>query len=96
MTEILQFHIEYVALKISKIIGVIARLRHFVSLYTLLNIYRSLIFPYMSNNLAAWGQATETHLQKVLVLPKRVLLSSSFFFFFSEPRGHVPHKYDLW
>ena len=51
---------EYVALKISKIIGVIARLRHFVPLYTLLNIYRSLIFPYMSYGLPAWGQAAKT------------------------------------
>ena len=90
MTEILQFHIEYVALKISIIIGAIARLRHFVSLCTLLNIYRSLIFPYMSNGLAAWGQATKTHLQKVLVLPKHVLLSSSFFFFFLSPEDTSP------
>ena len=48
---------KYVALKISKII---ARLRHFVPLCTLLNIYRSLIFPYMSYGLAAWGQAAKT------------------------------------
>ena len=68
MTEILQFHIEYVALKISKIIGVIARLRRFVSLCSLLNIYHSLIFPNMTNGLAAWGQATKTRLQKVIVL----------------------------
>ena len=63
----------YVALKISKIIGVIARLRHFVPLCTLLNIYRSLIFPYMSYGLAAWGQAAKTHIDKLLVLQKRVL-----------------------
>ena len=64
-------HIEYVALKISKIIGVIARLWHFVPLCTLLNIYRSLIFPYMSYGLlAAWGEAGKTHLQKLLILQK--------------------------
>ena len=57
-----------VALKISRIIGVIARLRHFVPLCTLLSIYCSLIFPYMSYCLAAWGQAAKTHLQKLLVL----------------------------
>ena len=70
-----KFHIEYVALKISKIIGVIARLRLFVPLCTLLNIYHSLIFPYMSYGLATWGQAAKTHLQKLLVLhvQKRVL-----------------------
>ena len=56
-----KFHIEYVALKTSKIIGVIARLKHFVSLCTL-------IFPYMSYGLSAWGQAAKTHLQNLLVL----------------------------
>ena len=80
-----KFHIEYVALKISKIIGVIARLRHFVPLCTLLNIYRSLIFPYMSHGLAAWGQAAKTHLHKLLVLQKRVLR----LMYFSEPRAHT-------
>ena len=73
MTEILLFHIEYDALKISKIIGVIAHLRHFVSLCNLLNIYRSLIFPFMSYGLVAWGQAPKSHAQNVLVLQKCVL-----------------------
>ena len=81
-----QFHIEYVALKISKISGVIAHLRHFVPLCTLLNIYRSLIFPYMSYGLAAWGQAAKTHLQKLLVLQKRVLR----LMYFSEPAEDTP------
>jgi len=50
-----KFHIEYVALNISKIIGVIACLKHFVPLCTLSNIYHSLTFPYLSYGLAAWG-----------------------------------------
>ena len=33
----------------------------------------------MSNGLAAWGQATKTHLQKVLVLQKRALRLVYFF-----------------
>ena len=39
-------HIDFVSLKISKTIGILARLRHFVSTETLLMIYRSLILPY--------------------------------------------------
>ena len=80
-----KFHIEYVALKISRIIGVITCLRQFVPLCTLLNIYRSLIFSYMSYGLAAWGQAAKTHLQKLLVLQKRVHC----LMYFSEPRAHA-------
>ena len=97
-----KFHIEYVALKTSKIIGVIARLRHLVPLCTLLNIYSSLICPYLSYGLAAWGQVAKTHLQKRLVLLKRVHR----LMYFSEPRAHArrvfvyhlkysPHKYAL-
>ena len=41
-------HINYVALKISRIVGIIARLRHFVPTQTLLMIYRSLILPYLT------------------------------------------------
>ena len=65
-----KFLIEYVALEISKIIRVITRLRHFVPLCTFLNIYCSLIFPYMPW-LSCLGQAAKTHLQKLLVLQKR-------------------------
>ena len=75
-----KFHIEYIALKISKIIGAIARLGHFVPLCTLLNIYRSLIFPSLSYVLAAWGQAAKSHLQKLHVLQKRVDPSFNVFF----------------
>ena len=56
--------------KISKAVGIIARLRHFVPLSTLQNIYRSLILPYMSYGIVAWGQAAQVHL---LILQKRAL-----------------------
>ena len=82
-----KYHIDNVALKISRIIGVIARLRHLVPFTTLLSIYRSLILPYQSYGLAAWGQAAtcKSHLQIILVLQKRVLR----LMYFSEPRAHA-------
>ena len=39
-------HIEYITLKISKTVGLVAKLRHYVPLRTLLDIYQSLIVPY--------------------------------------------------
>ena len=50
-------HIDYNCSKISKIIGPIARLRHRVAFETLLEIYPSLIFPYMYCGIATWRQA---------------------------------------
>ena len=43
-----KYHISHVASKISRSIGVIAKLKHFVPRSNLLNIYRILIFPYIS------------------------------------------------
>ena len=51
-------HIDHIASKISKIVGIIARLRHHVPLNTLLQIYRSLIFPYTLYGVLVWGQAS--------------------------------------
>ena len=80
-----KYHTDNVALKISRIIGVFACLWHLVPFTTLLSIYRPLILPYLSYGLAAWGQAAKSHLQKILVLQKRVLR----LMYFSEPRAHA-------
>jgi len=77
--------IDSVALKISRIIGVIAHLRHFVPLITLLSIYRSLILPYLYYGLAAWGQAAKTQIQKILVIQKIALC----FMYLSKPRAYA-------
>ena len=63
-------HINYVALTISRNIGILSKLRHFVPPKTL---YNSLIFPYLSYGLVAWGQAAKTHLDKLLILKKRAV-----------------------
>ena len=49
-------------------------IRHLVTPFaTLLNIFRSLIEPYISYGLIAWGQAANIHLNKVLILQKCAL-----------------------
>ena len=77
-----KIHIDNVATKLSKTVGLIAKLRHFVPQHTLLNTYRALILPYLSYGLIVWGQASKTHLTKILSLPKKVLR-----FIFNLPTG---------
>ena len=50
-----KYHISYITSKISKTIGVIARLRLFVPSSTLLTLYRSLILPYLLCGLTLSG-----------------------------------------
>ena len=66
-------HINYIALKISRNIGIISRPRHFVPLKTLLSIYNSLSSPHISYGLIAWGQASKSHIEKILILQKRAV-----------------------
>ena len=66
-------HVTYISTKISKSLGILARLRHFVPSNTLLNMYQSLIQPYLSYDIAVWGQAARTNLERILVLQKCAL-----------------------
>ena len=80
-----KYHVDYIAVKISKIVGVISRLRHFVPFCTLRCIYQSLILPYLTYGLTAWGQAAKAHLNKLLLLQKRALR----LMYFLNPRTHA-------
>ena len=66
-------HLDCVITKISKTIGMIAKLRHFVPSFVLTNIYKSLILPYFTYRLVAWGNASKNYLNKIVVLQKPVL-----------------------
>jgi hypothetical protein len=72
-------HIDYIALKISKTIGIISRLRHFVPTNT------SLISPYLQFGIALWGQAANIHMDKLLKLQKRALR----LIYFSDYKTHA-------
>ena len=84
-------HINYISSKISKGIGIIARLRHLlrhVLRATFRNVYRSLIKPYISYGLVDSGQAANAHLNKLIILQKRVLCLMYF-------SGHTSHSAPL-
>ena len=78
-------HIDHITSKISKIVGIIARLRHHVPLNILLQIYRLLIFPYTLYGVPVWGQASQCDLKKILTLRKRALR----LIFFASKRFHA-------
>ena len=80
-----KYHIDYVASKIGRTIGIIARLRHFIPLSTLLTIYRSLVALYLTYGVITWGQATKSNLLKILILQKIALRLMHFF----HSRDHI-------
>ena len=64
---------DYVAMKVSRVTGLIAKLRYFVPMHTLLPIYRSFIAPYLTYGIVAWGQVSKSSLDLLLKLQKRAL-----------------------
>ena len=76
---------DYISSKIGRGVGIIVRIRYFVPASTLLKIYRSLIEPYISYGLIAWGQADNSSLNKIPILQKRALR----LMYFSDRRAHA-------
>ena len=60
-----KYHISYICSRVSRNIGIISKLRHYLSIYQLKQIYYNLIYPYLSYPVIAWGSAYKTHLQKL-------------------------------
>lgn len=80
-----KYHIDNIVIKISKTVGLIAKLRHYVPFSILLKIYHSLILPYLSYGVVVWGFACKSYLNKILVLQKRALR----FMYFANSRDHA-------
>ena len=81
-----KFYIDTIASKISKTVGFIAKIRHFIPRCILLNISsQSLIYPYITNRLASSCQSLKTHLNKILIFQKRALRM----IYFADRRDHA-------
>ena len=57
-------HVSNVALKISKTIGIIAKLRHVLPTSVFLNIFNPFIHPHLSYGLVVWAKPLRQILKK--------------------------------
>ena len=81
------FHINYISTKVSKSVGLITKLRHFVPQETLITLYWALIHPYLNYGIEIWGQSLKSLFNKLLRLQKRVL---RLIFFKSNRQSAIP------
>ena len=63
-------HRDYICCKMSKGIGIIIKARKVFNAATLLSFDNSLILPYVSSCIHAWGRAFDKHMKHVMVLQK--------------------------
>ena len=71
-------HIDSICYKLSKVIGILNRLKHFPS-HILLMIYNALFLPYVNYCNIAWANSRNYHIMRLFKLQKKVIriISSS-------------------
>ena len=80
-----KYHIESICHKISKSIGIIAKIRHYVPRRVLLSVYNSLIVPYLTYGICSWGNCALAFQRKIVALQKRALR----LIYFSKSKEHA-------
>ena len=63
----------YVKSKISKTIGLFYKMRQYLGRKVLVNLYYSLVFPYLIYCNEIWGNASSVHLDPIRKIQKDVL-----------------------
>ncbi len=85
--------ISCVSKKISRGIGILAKLRGSMDRALLINIYYCLVFSYLSYGVEAWGSACDSHLSCIRVLQNkavRILTGNQYYQIFGEKPGPLP------
>ena len=66
-------HISTLAKKISRAIGIMYKLRPFLPLNVMKNVYYSLIYSQIIYAIEVWGSAVKSEMPKILILQKRIM-----------------------
>ena len=66
-------HIDYIARKISKNIGILQKLKPYLDVKSLTNIYYAFVFLYLHYCNKVWGNTYISNLKRLITLQKRIL-----------------------
>ena len=66
-------HVHELTKKLARGIGVLSKLRHFVHVQALIQVYYSVIFPYLTYGLTIWGHTYESNLKPLVTLQKKAV-----------------------
>ena len=77
-------HINEFCLKLSKTVGILSKVWHFVNSDILVMLYYSLIYPFLTYGVHVWGLTSPSFLTPLFVIQKKVIRIISF----SDPKSH--------
>ena len=66
-------HINFVCTKISKTIGMLYKAWFYVTRKSLLSLYLSLVYPYLTYHNVAWSSTYPTNINRIYLLQKRIV-----------------------
>ena len=73
-----KFHIDELKKKVSRSVGVLYKLRHYVTSKILTNVYYAIIYPFLAYGNVVWGNATMNLLTPLHILQKRFVRMATF------------------
>ena len=94
-----KYQVNQVSLKISRGIGILAKLKPVLNDKLLRNIYFSLVYSYLSYGVHAWGSAHDSIKNKILVLQNkavRILSGVQYFQIYGQDPGPLPSSEPLY
>jgi hypothetical protein len=78
-------HVHELSKKISRIVGILLKLRHFFPIKILVQLYYSIIYPFLSYDVLIWGNTYISNIQPLVILQKKAVRIMTF----SEYRSHT-------
>jgi len=66
-------HVNFIAKKIKRSIGILSKIRYFTNLNILINLYYTLIYPFLIYGLNVWGSSYPTSQKPLHILQKKAM-----------------------
>ena len=73
-----KYHIDQVTTKISKMTGIMAKARHYLSIETLKTIYNTMVYPYLTYCSIIWTSTYPTRLTSIFTMQKKIVRLMTF------------------
>jgi hypothetical protein len=68
-----KYHIPYICSRVSRGIGILSKLRHYLSITQLKQLYYNIIYPHISYAITAWGSTYKSNLKKLQTKQNQVM-----------------------
>ena len=59
-------HIQYIKNKVSKSVGILSKVQHYLDQQTLHNLYYAFVYPYLIYGVEIWGNACNVYLDPLI------------------------------